>query len=64
VGFDDVLYIRHATIGHLDIVPIEELVEPMVSGKMFFNEIQESSANVSFYIVRKWRVEPNYLPLS
>ena len=61
VGLLDYLgHIRHAAVAESDSVFVEDLVEFMLTGKMFSNQTYEQTTNVRLYTLTKWWVEPNY----
>ena len=57
-------HIRHTAVAHLHVVFIENLVELVVSWKMFFNKVEKKFSDVCGNVFIKWRIKPYYLPFA
>ena len=64
MGFDDSSDILCATVTHFDVISVEQLVEMMVSRKMFVDEFEETFCHICLYLFVEWRVEPNCFSLA
>ena len=53
-----------AAITYFYVVFVEDLVVPVVFRKMFTDEVQKLSADVSLYVHAVRRIKPNYVSLS
>ena len=57
-AFDDACHVRHATVTELDVKFVANLVESVVRGKVFVNNIEGLFADIrfNFHVVRE--IEP------
>ena len=53
-----------AAITYFYVVFVEDLVVPVIFRKMFTDEVQKLSADVSLYVHAVRRIKPNYVSLS
>ena len=57
----DACNIRHAAVAYFQGVTVEDLVQGVVTSKMFIYTVKESFCYIRYDVLTEWRIEPNNL---